>query len=76
MRVYRVSRFRDGGESDGFDFYTSRRDAERAVREHAAETEDMRLAGVGEAIDTFEAPLTKAGLLRFLNHWANHPNNG
>jgi len=70
MRIYRISiRVADDDSHDGYSFATSRREAEQAV----SKLPKQFSAVIEEPEDV---PLTKAGVLRALQRWASHPNNG
>ena len=72
MKFYRVAIFTEHGISAGFSWHTARRDAEHAVVVHQADDEDERKPEIEE----IELQPTKAGLLRALNRYASHPDNG
>lgn len=70
MRFYRLEFQRGGGyESNGFEFYTVRAEAEKARREH----DDPCCVGTVDVVDIIP---TKAGILAALREFASHPDNG
>lgn len=77
-KVYRLAKYTDGGTSAGFEFFSSKQEAERERRKHDAERtdEDKRLGlGLGN-VDVIEYEATRAGILRLLNQYASHADNG
>lgn len=68
MRFYQVEIVSEQYGHLGSVFSTSKRDAERALREHGG--------GDGDQIIPIDIEPTKAGILRALNRLAAHPNNG
>lgn len=73
MKFYRVEFHGEGGISYGFAFHTNRRDARAAKRDwdSAADTSSDHAV-----IDTIDVTPNKAGILRALNAYAAHPDNG
>lgn len=77
-KVYRVARQTDGGVSAGYEFYATKREAKRAVRENNAARSDHDKRG-GLSLSTFdvvEFKATRAGILALLNDVASHADNG
>lgn len=73
MKLYRVNRRTDGGTSGGFSFHSSMKDAKREAARYQREMEpDEELP----EIDVIEFECSKGGVLRLLNYWACHANNG
>lgn len=74
MRFYRVHFRFDGGSSDGYQFFTSKRESERS------RSEAIRNAGCVEdepdEVEEIEVTPTKAGILEALNRLASHADNG
>ena len=71
MKFYRVSLFGDTQVSFGFEFFSTKREALRKVREE--KTED----GIDDAVmDEINVTPTKAGILTALKRYASHPDNG
>lgn len=70
MKIYRVSyRCRIDQEHTGYSFHTNKREAQELARRANANDHDVE-------IEKFEIHLTKVGVIRFLNSFADHPNNG
>ena len=69
MKIYRVS-VESNSEHQGYSFHSSRGAAEKAIGEAKGRdfeaTQDM----------TLDVELNKAGVLRALNIWGGHPDNG
>ncbi len=61
----------DPEESTGFVFFTSKAGALRDAKGRTLKSEDD--TNLAQLIDI---PLNKAGILRSLNHFAGHPDNG
>ena len=78
MKFYRVHLYGDTGVSFGYEWFTSRKEAEQRKRELDDERSDSDKAdGMDEAeITEHLIEPTKAGILAALNRLANHPNNG
>lgn len=74
MTFYQLHRTHSAGESAGYEYFTSLKDAERAAA--AWRRSDDSLLEHGTAIDKIEVKPTKAGILRALNRYANHCDNG
>jgi hypothetical protein len=74
MRFYRVHYTYDAGVSGGFTYFTSKREAEKHKRElnKAALVEN----GDGGEIEVIEIEPTRGGILRALNLYAAHADNG
>lgn len=72
MKFYRLHTYCEGGNSNGFAWFTTRADAERAKREDVAVSPEEEPG----AIDVIEVTPTKAGILDALCRYASHPDNG
>ncbi len=72
MKLYRLHLHVEMGCSGGFEFFTSRREAERRKRELDAQNDPVDAA----EIDEIEITPTKSGILAALNRYADHPDNG
>lgn len=70
MRFYRLQRQVEGGNCGGFEWFTRRADAEREGRAWEREEDEETF------IDAVDITPTKRGILRALNHYADHPDNG
>jgi hypothetical protein len=70
MKFYQLILSHNAGESAGFEYFTTLNDAERTARKWA-KSED----GSSE-IKVIEIEPSKSGILRALNHYASHPDNG
>jgi hypothetical protein len=75
MKFYRVRYSSEGGNSGGYSWHTSRRDAEKAARDAAANDPAEYIDGPPQW-DEIEIVPTKKSLLDALNTYAGHPNNG
>jgi hypothetical protein len=81
VRVYRVRYSCEGGNSAGFSWHASRREAEAAAAEaRRNDPEEYRrhfpdVAEMPEVTEV-EFKLTKRGVLRLLRLYAEHPDNG
>jgi hypothetical protein len=78
MRFYQLHKTHEAGTSAGFDYFTTEREARRAFREWMGESKDEERVcdREGTTLTTIEIDPSKAGILRALNRWASHPNNG
>ena len=73
MKFYRVHTCVECSTSSGYEFFTNKADAERAVREW---TTGEALRTDTAEIDVIEITPTKAGILHALNTYAAHADNG
>lgn len=72
MKFYRVHyRTRFGG-SEGYEWFTSGVEAERAVRRHPVDDGDQNES----SFQVVEIDRSKYGLLAALNKYGGHPDNG
>ncbi len=82
MRFYRVSYSKEGGNSGGFSWHTSKRDAYAAARrdydQDPAEYDlhGTRGASIAERVDPIEIACNRAGILDALQRYASHCDNG
>lgn len=69
MRIYQVDHTRlDGDGSGGFSYFSNRRDAQREVTKVKATSECQ--------INVLNIKPTKVGIIKALNIYAGHPDNG
>ena len=71
MRFYSVHRTCEGGCSAGYEFVTSRREADKAAAQWRKDNPDENAT-----VEVIDIEPTKSGILRALNLHAGHPNNG
>lgn len=71
MKIYRISLERSGHEHDGYRYFTSKKAAQKALKEEN-HTEYFH----AKEIDELEIVLTKKGVMAFLNAWAAYSDNG
>lgn len=78
MKFYRVSYSADGGNSGGFSWHTSKREADaaasEAVKNDPKEYEEARSGP--PPVEPIEIAPTKTGILTALQAFASHPDNG
>ena len=67
MRFYRLHHYDTAEGSQGFEFFTSKQEAAEACRACAFD---------GNEIEVIEIEPTKAGILKALRQFAQHPDNG
>ena len=70
MKLYRLHTTLKAGESMGFEFFASKRDAERALSRWQKIDE-----GQG-SIEQIEVEATRTSIILALNTYAGHPDNG
>lgn len=70
--IYRLSVYADSMGHEGYSYYSSRRAAERALSKLVKEGYDRD----NLKIEQEPTPHTKTDVIRLLEWWANHPNNG
>ena len=71
MRFYKVHRTHEGGTSAGFEYFTSKREAQRAV----VAWHDERCEQFA-TVEVVDVETTRQGILRALNLYAKHPDTG
>lgn len=71
MKFYKLHRTTDAGSSAGYEFYTNKREAEKAAQEWRTEYPDERAT-----VEEITIQPTRAGILGALNRFASHPDNG
>lgn len=80
MKIYRVSHYTVGGESEGFSYYSSRIEAEKQQVIANREDREDDLGQIGDEhpgeVEEVEFALTKKGIIRLLNRWGGHADNG
>jgi hypothetical protein len=74
MKLYQLHRTHEAGSSAGFEYFASKREAEKAVRDWRNQVNDPVLDGA--TVQEIEVEPTRAGILSALNRYAGHPNNG
>ena len=74
MILYRNHPGRDGGESEGYRWFATRREALDDAKRNP-EDYDWDLGTVAERIDLGDVR-SKEGLVSALNEWASYPDNG
>lgn len=69
MNIYQVSYRDDCDEHKGYSYHATRREARKTIKtaEHAEQTCDVEKVTVS---------VTKAGILKALQRFASHPDNG
>jgi len=74
MKIYRTPLI-DSGESDGYIYHTSKREAQKASNEQkkSIHYDGMSLS---EDIEIFDVKLNKKGIMSFLNVYCSYPDNG
>ncbi len=75
MRFYQVEFYCSVEGHEGSEFFTSKSDAQRALRERGGKSDNNKPSGDDQIIPIDIEP-TKAGILRALNDLATHENNG
>jgi hypothetical protein len=72
MKLYRVHLLIDSGASGGYEWFASKREADKLKREH-----DRKNGPEDSAeIQIIEVEPTRSGILRAFNIYGSHPNNG
>lgn len=71
--IYRVNFLDSADGSQGFAFFTTRREADQALLKWQADCPEMRGAADIEARQT---PRTRRDVLALLEDWATHADNG
>lgn len=74
MRFYRVHKYEIIDGSSGSDWFTTKSEATKAANQWHRENGDE--TGGRVDVDIVEIEPTKAGILRALNLYASHPDNG
>jgi hypothetical protein len=80
MRFYRLNKLHENGESAGYEFFGDRREVEKAFREWMTPPEkgdeEWVTSREGTEIETINITPTRAGILRALQRYATHADNG
>ncbi len=71
MRFYQVHMTHEAGTSIGFEYYTTRPAADKAAAEYLFDYPEE-----SAEVTAIDVEPTKAGILRALNQYAGHPDNG
>ena len=74
MKFYKLHLRADAGVSFGFNYFTSRHEAERTARDWMAESKEP--GDCDANVVEIEVTPTKLGILAALNQHARHPDNG
>jgi len=71
MKLYRVALYCDTGVSAGYEYFGTKKDALRKVREEKDPN------GMDDAVmEEINVTPTKTGILAALNRYGDHPDNG
>lgn len=79
MKFFRVHLFDSVDSSAGYEFASNERDARMIVAKFKQNNRDRVKAAGGvfnDKIELIEIEPTKTGILKALNRYAGHPNNG
>ena len=79
MAIYRVSYEHEIYGSQGHSHHTNKLAARKAAREYLEITDDgynVRVALRRFSIESMPTPKTKADVVRLLDIWGSHPDNG
>lgn len=77
MRFYRVRYSAEGGNSGGYSWHTSQKEAEKAAREaRRNDPDEYRNSPDLPAIEVIQIIATRDGILDALKVYGSHPNNG
>lgn len=78
MRFYRLHRYHVENGSAGYEYFTNERDATKARAEwYGNFEEEERVTNCeGSEYEIIEVEPTKVGILKALNRWASHNDNG
>jgi len=80
MKYYRLDMHHEYGTSVGYQFFTNRREAEKAFREYMSPPEkwdeEWVVSRSGTEIEVIEITPTRDGILHALNLYASHADNG
>ncbi len=78
MKIYRIH-IHDGGESKGYKYCSSQREVSKFKAE-VRQTEEEAECDVEEEaefdVEEIEVEISKQGILRALNRWGSHADNG
>lgn len=74
MRFYQVDLRGNTGESFGYEYFATRREAAKRHKEWIAESGDG--SECGTVISGIDVDCSKKGVLKLLNRYASHHDNG
>lgn len=75
MKIYRVLLYVNSESSQGYEYFSNKKDAKASLdefKEKNGEDYDDGRSGIQE----LELALNKKSVLSFLNAWGGHPDNG
>ena len=74
MKIFRVHKHDLSHESEGYEYFSNRRDAEKCLRDHNKSYDSTKIDK--DDIQEKEITIGKYEFLKLLNEWASHPDNG
>jgi len=75
MKIFRVHLTDPTHESEGYNYFSNRSDAEKCLRQHVKSYRGQMDFDKSD-IEEKEITIGKYEFLKLLNIWANHPDNG
>lgn len=75
MKIYRVGYFINSESSQGFGYFSNKKDAKASLVEFK-EKEGEDYDDGRSSIQELKIELNKKSVLSFLNAWSSHPDNG
>jgi hypothetical protein len=75
MKFYQLHRICEGGTSAGYEYFASRREAEKALNVWRKNSPGDVIDQQGD-IELIDVEPTRVGILHALNRYANHADNG
>lgn len=76
MKIYRLSKSQNYGEHVGYEYFSIRREAEKAFRDWMSGEEEWVCGAEGTKIEIIHVEPNKHGILQALKSFASHPDNG
>lgn len=75
MKIFRVHKTEPTHESEGYEYFSNRADAEKCLRKHVKSHGNQMKIDLSD-IEEKNIIIGKCEFLALLNQWASHPDNG
>jgi hypothetical protein len=76
MKFYRVDLYTDEEGSEGYAWFTSKREATAKKAEYSRDARQQERNPSKTTIEEINVTPTRTGILEILNSYASHPDNG
>lgn len=78
MKIYRVKKVSSLNSSEGFEYFTSKVKAEKALKNFKNQCENERTGFIADQsrIEIINVRITGRQIIQLLNRYGDHPDNG